>query len=208
MVQTPCLHAQAVGTITGTAKSPDGAAPPKPAPSNQPPPGFHALFNGTDLTGWWGASTEDPRKYMAEPPAEFQKKHDASLGDIRQHWSAQNGELVNDGHGLYLTTDKFYGDFELLVDYKTVPLADSGIYLRGCPQVQIWDYTERGEIQTRRGQGLGRIVEQPPGISRQRSAGEGRQTVWAMEPLSRHHGRRQGLGVAERPTNRERRDDG
>ena len=25
---------------------------------------------------------------------------------------------------------------------STVPLADSGIYLRGVPQVQIWDYTE------------------------------------------------------------------
>jgi len=52
--------------------------------------------------------------------------------------------LVNDGHGLYLTTDRFYGDFELLVDYKTVAKADSGIYLRGIPQVQIWDYTKEG----------------------------------------------------------------
>jgi hypothetical protein len=111
---------------------------------NTPPPGFTALFNGTDLAGWWGADTEDPRKYLALPPAEFQQKHDASLNDIRQHWSAQNGVLVNDGKGLYLTTDKNYGDFELLVDYKTVPLADSGIYLRGCPQVQIWDYTKAG----------------------------------------------------------------
>ncbi|MES1180731.1 MAG: DUF1080 domain-containing protein, partial [Verrucomicrobiota bacterium] len=88
--------------------------------------------------------TEDPRGYLALPPEQFQQKHDASLDDIRQHWSAQNGVLVNDGKGLYLTTDKNYGDFELLVDYKTVPLADSGIYLRGCPQVQIWDYTKAG----------------------------------------------------------------
>ena len=114
------------------------------ASKNTPPPGFTALFNGTNLAGWWGADTEDPRKYLALPPAEFQQKHDASLNDIRQHWSAQNGVLVNDGKGLYLTTDKNYGDFELLVDYKTVPLADSGIYLRGCPQVQIWDYTKAG----------------------------------------------------------------
>ncbi len=114
------------------------------ASKNSPPPGFTALFNGTDLAGWWGADTEDPRKYLALPPAEFQQKHEASLADIRQHWSAQNGVLVNDGKGLYLTTDKNYGDFELLVDYKTVPLADSGIYLRGCPQVQIWDYTKEG----------------------------------------------------------------
>src|ERR1039458_7729260 len=109
-----------------------------------PPPGFAALFNGTNLAGWWGASTEDPRQWQALPPEEFQKKHDASLDDIRQHWSVQNGELVNDGSGLYLTTEKSYGDFELLVDYKTVPLADSGIYLKGCPQVQIWDYTQAG----------------------------------------------------------------
>ena len=141
------LVVQTYSVAAWAAGSPHGAAVPNPAASDHPPAGFQALFNGTDLTGWWGASTEDPRKYMALSPEEFQKKHDASLADIRQHWTAQKGELVNDGHGLYLTTDKFYGDFELLVDYKTVPLADSGIYLRGCPQVQIWDYTEAGEIQ-------------------------------------------------------------
>ena len=30
------------------------------------------------------------------------------------------------------------------MDYKTVAKADSGIYLRGIPQVQIWDYTKEG----------------------------------------------------------------
>ena len=51
---------------------------------------------------------------------------------------------MNDGHGVYLTTAEDYGDFELLLDYKTVALADSGIYLRGVPQVQIWDTTKEG----------------------------------------------------------------
>jgi len=111
---------------------------------NEPPPGFTALFNGKDLSGWWGASTEDPRQWMALPPEQFQKKRAASLEDIRQHWRVENGELVNDGKGLYLTTDKHFRDFELLIDYKTVPKADSGIYLKGCPQVQIWDYTKEG----------------------------------------------------------------
>jgi len=50
--------------------------------------------------------------------------------------------LVNDGHGLYLTTKRNYADFELMADYKTVPKADSGIYLRGVLQVQIWDSTD------------------------------------------------------------------
>jgi hypothetical protein len=121
-----------------------GCSTTKSLTPNTPPPGFTALFDGADITGWWGASTEDPRKYLALPADKFQTKHDASLADIRQHWSVQNGELVNDGHGLFLTTDKNYGDFELALDYKTVALADSGVYLRGCPQVQIWDYTKAG----------------------------------------------------------------
>src|SRR6185295_8000761 len=111
------------------------------------PPGFVALFNGKDLTGWWGGDLDkDPRKYMGLARAELKEKQQQSLADIQRNWRVENGELVNGGKGLYLTTDKFYGDFELLVDYRTVPLADSGIYLRGCPQVQIWDSTEEAKF--------------------------------------------------------------
>ncbi len=130
---------------------------------NAPPQGFKALFNKTDLAGWWGATTEDPRKYLALPADEFKKKHDASLDDIRQHWSVEKDELVNDGKGLYLTTDENYGDFELLLDYKTVPLADSGIYLRGCPQVQIWDYTEKEKFKLGADKGSGALWNNSPG---------------------------------------------
>ena len=112
----------------------------------KPPEGFTAIFNGKDLSGWWGATTEDPRAYLAMTADDFKKKHDESLPDIQKHWRVENGELVNDGGGKYLTTDKNYRDFELLLDYKTVPLADSGIYLKGCPQVQIWDYTEKAKF--------------------------------------------------------------
>ena len=114
------------------------------AASNQPPQGFTALFNGKNLDGWWGESTTDPRSYINLPADELAAKKQKSLDDINKHWSVEKGELVNDGHGLYLTTDKFYGDFELLLEYKTVAKADSGVYLRGVPQVQIWDYTEEG----------------------------------------------------------------
>jgi hypothetical protein len=122
---------------------------------NTPPAGFTALFNGKDLTGWWGASTEDPRKYLALSPEDFAKKRTASLADIQKHWSVADGELINDGNGLYLTTDKNYGDFELLIDYKTVPKADSGIYLRGVPQVQIWDTTDAGKFKLGADKGSG-----------------------------------------------------
>jgi len=130
---------------------------------NTPPPGFTALFNGTDLTGWWGASTEDPRGYLALPAAELKAKQDKSQADIHEHWSVQNGELVNDGKGLYLTTARNYRDFELLLEYKTVPLADSGIYLRGCPQVQIWDYTEQAKFNLGADKGSGALWNNSPG---------------------------------------------
>ncbi len=126
------------------------------------PPGFTPLFDGQTLNGWWGASTEDPRQWMALPPAEFQKKHDASLEDIRQHWRVENGELVNDGSGLYLTTEKNYGDIELVVDYKTVPLADSGIYLKGCAG-QIWDHTNAKEFKNGAEKGSGGLWNNSPG---------------------------------------------
>ena len=112
------------------------------AADNEPPAGFSALFNGKDLSGWHGVSTEDPRKIQALSDEDRAAKRTKSLDDIQQHWSVQGVDLVNDGLGLYLTTDKDYDHYELWIDYKTVAKADSGIYLKGTPQVQIWDYTD------------------------------------------------------------------
>ncbi len=108
------------------------------------PEGFAALFNGKDLSGWWGLNTENPAKWMALSPEKLAEKKKKSLEDIAKHWSVDGDVLVNDGHGLFLSTEKNYGDFELTLEYKTVAKADSGVYLRGVPQVQIWDTTEEG----------------------------------------------------------------
>lgn len=109
-----------------------------------PPKGFEPLFNGKDLTGWYGMPHFDPRKLAEMPAADAVAKIEEWTKDAKAHWSVENGELVNDGHGAYLTTEREFGDMELLIDYKTVAKADSGIYLRGTPQIQIWDTTEEG----------------------------------------------------------------
>ncbi|MFW6162772.1 MAG: 3-keto-disaccharide hydrolase [Planctomycetota bacterium] len=111
---------------------------------NEPPEGFTALFNGKDLDGWYGMRHMAPRKLLAMTDEQFAALRQKSLSDVRKHWRVEDGELVNDGHGAYLTTNRFFGDIELLIDYKTVPKADSGIYLRATPQVQIWDTTKAG----------------------------------------------------------------
>ncbi len=111
-----------------------------------PPRGFHPIFDGKSLDGWHGMPHFSPIKLAEMPESERQAKLDEWMADAKQHWTVENGELVNDGHGAYLVTDKDYRDYELMIDYKTVAGADSGIYLKGNPQVQIWDYTDEGKF--------------------------------------------------------------
>ena len=105
---------------------------------------YTAIFNGADLAGWHGMGHMDPRKLATMTDEQRAQLRNENMQDVRKHWTVENRELVNDGGGVYLTTDKDYGDIELLVQYKTVAKADSGIYLRATPQVQIWDYTKEG----------------------------------------------------------------
>lgn len=106
------------------------------ASGEEPPKGFRALFNGKDLTGWHGLNPHSVAKLEGEKKEAALKKMRDEFAD---HWRVENGELVNDGHGPYATTDEDLGDMEFQLEYKTVAGADSGIYLRGTPQVQIWD---------------------------------------------------------------------
>jgi len=101
-----------------------------------PPKGFRAIFNGKDLTGWYGWNPHSSAKLEGDKLEANLKEQRA---DFANHWRVENGELVNSGTGPYATTEEEFGDFELLIEYKTVAGADSGIYLRGMPQVQIWD---------------------------------------------------------------------
>lgn len=113
-----------------------------PEKDNTPPLGFTALFNGKDLTNWKGllaSPNDNPAKRAQLPPeklAEEQKKADENM---RAHWKAEGGVLVFDGKGRSLCTRKDFANFEFLVDWKIHENGDSGIYLRGTPQVQIWD---------------------------------------------------------------------
>jgi hypothetical protein len=104
-----------------------------------PPPGFRAIFNGQDLTGWHGLNPHDVQKLADD-------ERDANLArqvaEFPKHWKVEGGALVNEGHGPYATSNEEFGDIELRLEYQTVPAADSGIYLRGTPQVQIWDWNQ------------------------------------------------------------------
>jgi 3-keto-disaccharide hydrolase len=107
------------------------------AEDNLPPAGFKALFNGQDLTGWQGLVEIWERDKLS--PEQLAKKQKEANEKYLPHWSVRSGVLHYDGKGQSLQTAKDYGDFELLVDWRIEKKGDSGIYLRGNPQVQIWD---------------------------------------------------------------------
>ncbi len=108
------------------------------------PDGFQPLFDGSSLNGWCGRPHLDPRTEAAWSAEERGTQQAAWNVDMAAHWRVEQGEIVNDGEGPFLTTTRAFGDAEFLMEYRTVALADSGIYLRATPQVQIWDWTEAG----------------------------------------------------------------
>ncbi len=105
---------------------------------NVPPEGFYALFNGVDLSGWKGL-VADPPKRAKMSAAELVKEQVHADSLMNAHWRVVGDVLYFDGKGHSLCTIKDYTNFEMYVDWKIEKHGDSGIYLRGAPQVQIWD---------------------------------------------------------------------
>ena len=129
----------------------------------EPPAGFQPLFNGVNLNGLHGWDHQAMTKFRDATPDELSQVTAEWTADAEKHWSVENGELVNDGHGKYLATDGNYRDFELLLEYRTVAGADSGIYLKGCPQVQIWDFTDPRKFAIGADLGSGGLWNNSPG---------------------------------------------
>ena len=116
--------------------------------------GFVSIFNGQDLTGWKGL-VQNPIARGKMKPAQLAKEQEKADEVMRTGWSAADGMLVFSGKGDNLCTTKQYGDFEMYVDWMLDPAgpeADAGVYLRGTPQVQIWD-TSRVNVGAQVGSG-------------------------------------------------------
>ena len=117
--------------------------------------GFVSLFNGKDLTGWKGL-VQNPIARAKMKPAQLAKEQAKADENMRRDWKVEDGLLVFEGSGYdNLCTEKQYGDFEMYVDWMLDPAgpeADAGIYLRGTPQVQIWD-TSRVNVGAQVGSG-------------------------------------------------------
>jgi hypothetical protein len=100
--------------------------------------GFVSMFNGKNLDGWKGlVGNPISRANMSEKElAKQQAKADIKM---LESWGVKDDKIVFSGHGSNLCSAKDYADFEMIVDWLITEKGDSGIYLRGTPQVQIWD---------------------------------------------------------------------
>ena len=120
----------------------------------KPEEGFVSLFNGKDLTGW-GYRATPPRKGAPKPgaPLFVEVKVDQSFEGRTEspdgRYRAINGRLVittpAEGRRIQAlwTTREFPEDFELRLEFRATPNADSGVYLRK-PQLQCRDFLVAG----------------------------------------------------------------
>jgi len=104
--------------------------------------GFVSMFNGKDLSGWKGL-VENPIARAKMPADTLKAKQEAADKVMNAGWFVKDGNLVFSGHGDNLCTVQQYTDFDMYVDWKIGPEGDAGIYLRGSPQVQVWDTSRR-----------------------------------------------------------------
>ena len=153
----------------------------------QAPSGFTTLFNGKDFTNFKGWAIHEkggsPVDLAKLSPEERKKKFDTWTADLGKHWTIDNGELVNKGTGPFLASEKEYGDFELLVEYKLQKTVDAGIYPKTVPQIQVWDPEDPAQIKNGNAKGSGGLwnnqpsdaVERFPLVKADKPAGEWNQ---------------------------------
>ena len=115
--------------------------------------GFVSMFNGKNLDGWQGMLLDgNPLKIAKLSENDLAKTQREADIKMIENWSVKDGQIVFSGKGHNLVSTKKYRDFEMIVDWLITKEGDSGIYLRGTPQVQIWD-TSRVEVGAQVGSG-------------------------------------------------------
>lgn len=129
-------------------------------------PGFTALFNGRDLSGWGYRRTSDkmrksrarwlgrqPENAPAWPLVDEAVDFEGEKNSPDGRYVAINGRLVvttpSQGRAIQQlwTTDEFSGDFVLKLEFRATPNADSGVFLRGL-QLQCRDFPLAGPYKS------------------------------------------------------------
>ena len=112
-----------------TTKAPTAPGAPLPAKAGfTTMAGWTPLFDGKDLGAW------------------------AVSGSQKAHWLVEDGIIRYDGRAGSLRTKQSFGDYVLRVDWRLPRKADSGVFVRGNKQLNIWTWSMgSGEMWEHRG---------------------------------------------------------
>ena len=122
------------------------------AGDNEPPPGFVALFNGKDLSGWKVPEGDGGHWKVVDGVIDYDAKSEAQgdkalwleqeFGDFELHvdWRLKEAPYINRNVPYILPDGTHAKDIHGKELKLALPDADSGIYLRGSGrhQVNIW----------------------------------------------------------------------
>jgi len=108
---------------------------------------WKTLFNGQDLTGWTNARPDQKLK-----------------------WVVEDGAITNTPKDKDIATTEQFQDFDLQLEYKTVPKGNSGVYLRGRIELQVLDSFGKTELTT--GDDGGIYGQYAPLVNASKPAGE------------------------------------
>jgi hypothetical protein len=100
--------------------------------------GWRPVFNGRDLTGWQGQEANKPNDWLTTRGVRFERL----LGPT--HLSAvqtAGDRMLNgrEGRTVNLVTTEKFGDIELYLEFMLAKGSNSGVYLHGLYEVQIFD---------------------------------------------------------------------
>jgi hypothetical protein len=124
------------------------------AADNQPPPGFEALFNGKDFTGWRVPAGDNGHwrvvdgvidyDALSEAPGDKNLWSEREFGDFALHvdWRITDAPFINPNVFYVLPDGSHARDIHGRPLRLALPDSDSGVYLRGEGkyQINIWNW--------------------------------------------------------------------
>ncbi len=100
-------------------------------------PGWTPLLNGRDLAGWMGQDGK-PHQWLATRGIRWERL----LGPTRLSAMKESGDRIlnsNAGRTANLVTEEKFGDMELYLEFMLAKGSNSGVYLHGLYEVQVFD---------------------------------------------------------------------
>ncbi|MBI4874031.1 MAG: DUF1080 domain-containing protein [Acidobacteria bacterium] len=100
--------------------------------------GWRPLMNGKDISGWHGQDSGKPNEWFTTRAVQWER----FLGPTRLQGRAQPGDRMLNGPAgrtVNIVSDEKFGDLELYLEFMVAKGSNSGVYLQGLYEIQVFD---------------------------------------------------------------------